>query len=763
MKKLILLLSAAMCYMSSLAVPAHPGVVNVTQPDGSVLSVKLNGDEFANWESTADGYTIVKNDAGYYVYAELQQGNLVASQVIAKNQDSRSASDIAYLKASKKSLKPEMTKEANLQKARMKSMIEGTALKATTKKYDYTKFRGLVILVEFSDRSFSRVNAKEIFTNMVNQKNYTGFNDELTGFNTFTGSVRDYFFDNSYGMFDPDFDIIGPVKIGYHQTYISQTAGAQEITKAALEEAKKLISDFSVYDADGDKVMDMVYFVFAGHGSNVYGNDSRLVWPHASYVSKSMGNGIRSGRYACSTELCGSENTSIIDGIGTICHEFSHCLGLMDEYDTDYSGSGGESTHPGNWSVMSGGSYLNNSRTPCGYSLFQRYQSGFTVPEIISEPGEYSLESIDESNSGYRINSAVKKEYFMLENRRFDKWNKYLPGEGMLIFRVDSTNTSVWSSNRINANPDHNYYELLRAKPSMSTGGLIYDSAGDPFPGSGNITSLGNFTSPNLKSWTGAETALEIADIKENSEGIITFRTKTDTSKKDVEDFEKMATTSNLKGTYNNLAGSFCTWDIANGGIAAATSVTGNGNRSVALYRRGSLTSSLIKDNVSKISFTVFNTTATKTVYIVSYSTDNGTTWNSITDASGSDQISVVANSTSLIDLTVNLNQSARFRIYENTGNSMNPCHIDDVTFRYNDGSGVELNTNDSENAISAYREGDFIVVRGVADNAEVKAYTLGGATVASEYAIDGVVRLNVSGRGFYIISDGKNTLKAIL
>ena len=75
----------------------------------------------------------------------------------------------------------------------------------------------------------------------------------------------------------------------------------------------------------------------------------------------------------------------------TICHEFSHVLGLPDFYDTDYEGSGGESHHPGDWSVMAGGNHLNNSRTPCAYSLYERMAVGFTEPMVINAKGHYTL------------------------------------------------------------------------------------------------------------------------------------------------------------------------------------------------------------------------------------------------------------------------------------------------------------------------------------------------------------------------------------
>ena len=239
------------------------------------------------------------------------------------------------------------------------------------------------------------------------------------------------------------------------------------------------------------------------------------------YIRK---DGVYLWRYACSTELYGTEESNILDGIGTICHEFSHVLGLQDLYDTDYEKSGGESNHPGDWSIMAGGSYLNNSRTPAGYSLYERYSIGFSSPEVINAESSITLEPLPLSNKGYRIDSSVKDEFFLLENRQPNqfKWDAYLPGHGMLVQRVDSTNKSVWQRNQVNANPSHNYFVLLRAGGS----GYNVASAADPFPGTNKVTELHNSTNPaNLMTWSGLPTKWGLFNIRETN-GIVSFEVK---------------------------------------------------------------------------------------------------------------------------------------------------------------------------------------------------------------------------------------------
>ena len=524
MKKIITLVTFAILFGFQLvmAVPAHKGAMKLTQPDGTTVTIRLHGDEYLSFNTTEDGYSIVKNNQGYFVYADLKDGQLQPTTRVAHDATERSASEKAYLDGVEKYLTPAMTQKVSEEKSREVNR-RAVALQKNTRRaaqYDYNNFRGLIILVEFNDFSFTRSDYNTIVNDLANAENYTGFSSQ----NPFTGSVRDYFSDNSGGLFQPHFDVVGPVKLNRSQYYAEKTNHVPQLINEALSAVDSQVN-FKDYDRDNDGVVDMIYFIFAGYGSNYSGNDERLLWPHASQVYNPQTNGwvrkdgVYMGRYACSTELYGwtSQPGKIIDGIGTICHEFSHVLGLPDFYDTDYNESGGESNHPGDWDIMAGGSYHNYGRTPVGYTLYERYAIGFANPEYINAVGQYTLQNVS-TNTGYYISSEQDNEFFLLENRQHDKWNKYAPGHGMLVFRVDFTDSNVWSWNTVNVNPAHNYYELLRA------GGVKNGvAASDPFPGTKNVRKLNNETSPaNLKSWTGKNTHWGLENIKEVN-GLITF------------------------------------------------------------------------------------------------------------------------------------------------------------------------------------------------------------------------------------------------
>ena len=524
MKKIFIFFALAITFgiQNVRAVPAYKGAVKIKQPDGTTVTISLHGDEYMNYYTTEDGYSITKNDEGGYVYADLKNGQLLPTALIAHDINERSLSEKAYLDGVKKYLAPEMTKNAAEEKSRELSRRAQTLQKTHNRaaQYDYNNFRGLIILVEFNDKSFSRSDYDSIANDIANAENYSGFSTQYP----FTGSVRDYFNDISGGLFKPEFDVVGPVKINRSQYYPRQTEKSAQVVCDALTAADSKVN-FSDYDRDGDGMVDMIYFIFAGFGSNFGGSDERLIWPHAgqvynpqtySYVNK---DGVWMGRYACSTELYGpsTQTQNIIDGIGTICHEFSHVLGLPDFYDTDYERSGGQSNHPDDWDIMASGSYHNYSRTPVGYTLYERSAIGFAEPILIDSEGTFTLQNVS-NNTGYRLNTRQNNEYFLLENRQKDKWNLYAPGHGMLVFRVDRTNVGVWNDNKVNVNPEHNYFELLRAGGVQGSA-----SSSDPFPGKKKVRKLNNTTSPaNLKTWAGKDSPWGLDNITEVN-GVISF------------------------------------------------------------------------------------------------------------------------------------------------------------------------------------------------------------------------------------------------
>ena len=669
-RHLCLLLMGLLC-MVARAVPADPTPIVVTQPDGSTLTVVLHGDEFFHFTTTADGYTVVKDAAGYYNYAILDGDRLVPSGRQARDLIHRNAGDRSFLATISKRL----TSPAGLNAGRKMKGRRNAAMRRVGAEgmMDYENFKGLIILINYSNKKFSMANAKEFYDDMVNTHDFTGYTLN-NRFVPMTGSVRDYFYDNSAQQFDPVFDIVGPVDVNYSCTYPQSTSHSDVVFHAALDSVDKVI-DFSDYDSDGDGYVDMIFFLVAGFSANYGGNNQNYLWPHMYYLfDEPARDGVQFWLYACSTEIAGWEGYySDVNGIGTFCHEFGHVLGLPDLYDTDYEGSGGESRNPGEWSVMAGGSGGNFGRNPVGYSLYERYALGFTQPVVLDHEGDYELMPLDMSNMGCRLNTPNEKEYFLIENRQPGKWDRFLPGHGMMVARVDSTNEHVWWSNEVNCDPKHMYYELLRAS---YTGG---DSDSDPFPGTAGVTAITNFSTPNLLTWNKVFNDYSIFDIAEQ-DNIISFTLKPDSSILTiVEEFENMPVTGQQSA--KGVPGVYSKWDFSKCAVEEVEdTVWCNGYRAVAMKRPSMITTSAPLEIMPyAVKFSVYNPTSTESNFRLSYSLDKGENWVSPEDGM------VTANAKSMASAMVSLPTTApiMLRINQISGNTKVACYLDDIKLYY--------------------------------------------------------------------------------
>ena len=675
MRKSVFLLavSAIMCFQA-LANPAHRGLVQMPQPDGSLVNISLVGDEFYHFNTTADGYTVLLNEAGAYVYAQLDGMNLVPTQVLAHDEGQRTAEELALLAATPKRLVDE-TRVAQANVRRVKRNVD-------LSNFDFANFRGLVILIEFSDKKFAADDPQAFYTEMFSTEGLTGWHDPYTDRDvTCPGSVRDYFSDQSNGEFCPPFDVYGPYTSSKraNQCYSSSTS----IFTSALKNANNDI-DYTKYDNNNDGKVDMVFFLVAGYSAASNGESSGYLWPHASSLSFShlSLDGKWLDRYASSTELYGWENTPstvVVEGIGTVCHEFSHVLGLPDFYDTDYSGGGGQSHDPGEWDVMAGGSDFNYGRHPVGYTLFERYALGWASPKTIKKTGNYELAAVNVSRSGYILRTPVANEYFTLENRQRTGWDTYLPGHGMIVTRVDSTNVGIWTSNQVNCNTAHNYFEILRAGNGTSG-----ESGSDPFPGTKGNPMLTNETMPGLKTWNGTSNPYNIVGISE-ADGIISFTVVDDGDiKRLVEDFEDM--TANTSTNDTNVEGTFANWNFVKAGVRAPGESQADGTNSLMMKPPSqAYTTTPIYYNCYMASLNVYNTSSSIARYSLEYSIDGGNTWVKALTPAGAAAAEVAKNSTATCYWALNLNnhQGSQFRIYQSATKDKT-TYVDNFTIYYN-------------------------------------------------------------------------------
>lgn len=702
--RLFIITALTLCALQTWGRPALRKPCDVIQPDGSVLTIQLQGDEFKHFTTTTDGYTVVKATDGFYYYAYLQDGRLSPSGVKASNPSNRTLAETSFLATQKKMLSPAMTEcqkalkesAARLYTSDIQSPHRAKGLGPG--RVDYDSFKGLILLVEFSDRQFLRTDANDFYKKMTSEKDFKGYYDASgTKYTNCDGSVRDYFRDNSMGIFDPTFDVVGPVTINYKAKSAKGNDNIYALIKAALNTVNGDVN-YADYDLNKDGTVDMVYFIFAGYGSYVTGNDSNYVWPHASdlsWYSAYSGlryDGMKFGRYACSVEIQDLESQAashqILDGIGTMCHEFSHVLGLADHYDTDYEDSGGDAIHPGTWDVMAGGADMNDGYTPVGYNSYERYSLGFASAQPLDVEGQYTLEPFNTSNQFYLLKTGATREKFYIENRQKEGWDRFLPGHGMLVWRVDSSNTNVWTRNTVNNNPSHLYFDLVRAYPDKAS---IIGSAYDPFPGRRNVIDLTKDTEPALLTWGGKEAVLDLYDISETSEGIITFNAGKDLYKSEYEDFESLETTD---ADREGMKGVFCNWDLSKATVVNAEDEGyGSGKRVVKVLRSGTLTSSEITTDVRSLKFKVWSGNAQARVTLRAY-VDGA--WKQVAMNDGSSQVTLSKNSEATLSYTNPFAAGTKFQIQiTGTTNSM-VAYVDDISISFTKTSDGIVNVESS-------------------------------------------------------------------
>ena len=400
---------------------------------------------------------------------------------------------------------------------------------------DYTgDKKGLVILVNFKDVSFKEANDNACYQRFANEENYNE--------GSFKGSVHDYFYAQSEGKFNLTFDVVGPVTLSKKQSHYgsNDSEGNDKHPAEMVIEALKLIDDdvnFADYDWNGDGEVDQVFVIYAGRGESD-GGGSNTIWPHewnlaeAGWYGDGDGvqtmDGVKINTYACGSELSGS---GTIDGIGTMCHEFSHCLGYPDFYDTDYSGGQGM----GDWDLMDGGCYNGNGFRPAGYTSYERWMAGWREPiELLTTKKVEGMKALQNGGDFYIIyNKGNRNEYFLLENRQKKAWDTNIPGKGLLILHVDY-DESKWASNQPNDDPNHQRMTWIPADNEYQYyyygGSKYYSTDGmstDTYP-YGSNNSFSKDSTPAAKLYNKNEDGTKYLDssveeIKQNNDGTISF------------------------------------------------------------------------------------------------------------------------------------------------------------------------------------------------------------------------------------------------
>ncbi len=330
-------------------------------------------------------------------------------------------------------------------------------------------YRQLVVLVNFEDTVFVSEDPKAYYERVFNETGYNG--------GVGVGCVADYYRDQSYGLCNLQFDIFGPVTVAHKaQPIENPTEKTRNYGQAALREALLSVvesnpeMDFSVYDWDGDGKVEQVIFVYAGwpgnSGTKTYGH----IWPNTSSFSTVTVNGTKMSNYTASGEKWPTKALNYC-GIGTICHEFTHSLGLPDIYPT---GGGDDLPYSvcDEWDLMDGGNFTNYGWCPPNFTPIEKMLLGWLTPVDLTEPATITdLKPSAEGGEVYRIMHS-DSEWLLLENRQQSGWDLGAPGKGLVIYHVNYDG-SVWRGNSVNNNKTKPRFELVHADD------MDYDAWGD--------------------------------------------------------------------------------------------------------------------------------------------------------------------------------------------------------------------------------------------------------------------------------------------
>ncbi|MDE5794464.1 MAG: M6 family metalloprotease domain-containing protein, partial [Muribaculaceae bacterium] len=444
--------------------PADPRPRVVTNPDGTEVTVRVHGNEFFHFMTDESCSRILERDSRGFIADAVRDGKTL----------SFSEENIEMLRSESEAKFPAMeSPSSRFSMQRMATLDrEGRSEYPTIGKGN----RSLVVLVEFQDVEFTVKDPKDYFTRQLNEPGFSDYGG--------LGSALDYYLASSNGLYAPQFDVYGPVKVSKDASYFKGMGNS--VMSLLIRESLTALHDsgevdFSNYDLDNDGVIDTVFFYYAGYGSA--DSDTETIWPHQfdyRYLSAfGASNNLRldgkaMGPYACANELKGINPTTgkqpwkdgsepWVDGIGAFCHEYGHVLGLPDLYDTDYT-EGVEVLTPGHWSVMCSGSYNFNGCRPPLMSAYEQWLCRWLEYTDAKDASHYDLVSLGNSATPTAVKigipkddsgNALESEYFVIESRDASNWDSCFPESGLLIWRINYSR-GVWTNNAVNSKNSSN-------------------------------------------------------------------------------------------------------------------------------------------------------------------------------------------------------------------------------------------------------------------------------------------------------------------
>ena len=538
LRTLLLCLLLVLLKLHAFGAKAISTPIYFNQPDGSQLCYYINGDENFNWKTTCDGVLLIEKNNAFYIADIDSEGNATASNILAHHRSMRSPAEFAAVNAQSISIFFNKAQTTMQDKAITRQPIANITPA-------YVQHNGrpriLVILAQYSDTLCYYKNEKDSFNTIFNgaTDNKMFIKQSHNIFSNY-GSVKTYFNDMSFGAYQPQFTVIGPVTLSKGMKYYDSDALASEALELATDSVNMTI--FKT-DADGNEQTPMVYIIFAGYSKNEGGTG---IWACTStFTSGKTVGGTTFRRYSCSSELSGSSTINWkkngylppLTGIGVICHEFSHSMGLPDMYPSNTSAylNNQEMEY---WDLMDGGEYVyNNGYCPAPYTAWEREAMGWMKIDTLKEDTKIeNLKSIEGTGGkAYRIlNNSDANEYMILQNMQRINWGQGLyntfGAHGLIMYHVAYASSTVDVNDYPNNTPEKPRMAIVPADSLVISSYLSGDGknytnkqyfkshAGDTFPGTSYVTEINPaHTTTNFKWYTGSSINIALKGITEDT------------------------------------------------------------------------------------------------------------------------------------------------------------------------------------------------------------------------------------------------------
>lgn len=480
--------------------------VTIKQPDGTSLQLFATGDEFYSWVHDANGYTILRNEEGFLVYALLEGEELVASSFKVGQVEPQSLGIAPWLNIpSSQMLSIRNAALEHTKKMELASGVQRATLDAEG------EINNLVVYIRFSDQNEFIIDTT-LYLDMFNkdEPDYNSMHNyfEMVSYGTLsltstaypippTETVISYQDEHPRNYYEPYDANNNP------DGYIGDQRAAREflLLKNAVEYIADEVPTGLDLDYNNDGNVDNVVFIVKG-GPGAWAD---LLWPHrwSLYGEDAFINGKRVWDFNFQLEASLNES-----GVGVLCHEMYHSLGAPDLYHYNQDSY----TPVGRWDIME-----QNMNPPQSMGAYMKHMYGGWIDEIpeITESGYYTLNPLtDPENHVFKIASPNHDwQYFVLEYRQqLGTFESQIPGSGLLVYRI---NGALEGDGNASGPPDEVY--VYRPGGTVDVNGAVNNANFSVEEGRTEIT---NETDPRLFLTNNDFGGIEITEVSSAGETI---------------------------------------------------------------------------------------------------------------------------------------------------------------------------------------------------------------------------------------------------